>query len=399
LKYKTGIKLIDEVFDGGLPQGTLNILWSEPGILNMPFCFQIIDEHLTNNNKILFFTQTKTSNLILKEVEKYGWNFRDKYNTDLIFIDSYSSLINRESKDKLKIDDPSNIKEFTKILDEQLIKNPDSIVVFESLSSLISDNFNELSTEIEKWKDLFLKYNAIGIFLFTNWNYTDEIQTKIENVADSIIKFKAIEEKVILREYFTIEKCIWNKYEKKGIPFKILEPGGVRIYIPKILVTGDFNAGKSSFVNSASDKAISVDRTGTTVALDHGHTEFDGFSVDLFGTPGQARFDPLLKRLGSEALGVIIMVDSTDPGTFDRTKEMLTKSTTKGLPLVIAANKADLEGAVNPEEIRKKLELSLEIPIVQIHLETDFIPKEKEISKLKKEDVQKVLRLLFEKII
>ena len=73
-------------------------------------------------------------------------------------------------------------------------------------------------------------------------------------------------------------------------------PGGIKIYIPKILVTGPYHAGKTSFVRTASYKSVSVNRKGlegkneTTVALDFGHVKLGGFLVELFGTPGQQRF-------------------------------------------------------------------------------------------------------------
>ena len=75
-------------------------------------------------------------------------------------------------------------------------------------------------------------------------------------------------------------------------------PGGVKIYIPKILVTGPYHAGKTSFIQSASFRSVSVNRENlegnneTTVALDFGHVKLGGFVVELFGTPGQERFDP-----------------------------------------------------------------------------------------------------------
>ena len=81
------------------------------------------------------------------------------------------------------------------------------------------------------------------------------------------------------------------KYKR---PIRKIKPGGFRGYIPKILVTGPFHAGKTTMVHSLSMRAVSVQRMGTTVALDFGHVDYKGFSLDLFGTIGQPRFDPIL---------------------------------------------------------------------------------------------------------
>ena len=174
------------------------------------------------------------------------------------------------------------------------------------------------------------------------------------------------------------------------------------------MVTGPYNAGKSSFVHSASIRPVSVERFGldgkkTTVALDHGNVDYEGFSADLFGTPGQERFDPLLELLGGESIGVIVLLDSTAPETFPRAFEMLEKTRTKGLPAVIVANKANLHGALKPEQIRKKMKLSKDIPIIPVIAESiKAIRKgknKKNICMLKKDDVNKVLDALFKEII
>ena len=169
--------------------------------------------------------------------------------------------------------------------------------------------------------------------------------------------------------------------------------------ISKIIVTGPFNAGKTSFIHSASIKAISVDRLGTTVALDHGHVEYKGFSVDLWGTPGQERFDPILNLLSGESLGVIVVVDSTNPQGFDRAKDMLVITKTSGLPSVIAANKANLKGALKIKDIREKMKLPEEIPIIPVVADDLKQVKNNQPCKLKEEDVSKVLDKLFEVIV
>ncbi len=78
-----------------------------------------------------------------------------------------------------------------------------------------------------------------------------------------------------------------------------------------------------------------------------GHVFHRGFAIDLFGTVGQDRFDPILNMLGSESLGVVLVVDSTNPREFPRAKEMLRKAGVHGIPYVVAANKQDLPSSMN----------------------------------------------------
>jgi len=143
-----------------------------------------------------------------------------------------------------------------------------------------------------------------------------------------------------------------------------LKPGGIRAYIPKILVTGPFDAGKSTFVHALSNRAVSVDRLGTTIALDHGHVDRKGFAADIFGTPGQERFDPIVKLLSGEAMGIFLILDSTNTADFERGKRMLEITESFGLPVVIVANKQDLAEALTPEEIRRELDMPVNVRIM-----------------------------------
>ncbi|MFP4424268.1 MAG: ATPase domain-containing protein [Candidatus Woesearchaeota archaeon] len=396
MKFKTGIPKLDEFLDGGLIPGTATIFWTQPGVSNAPFCYQLINSILSENHNVIYVVQTKRPDTIEQEITDAGWDVKKhKEEGNFKFIDAYSAIVNTESTEKLVVGNPKDIKEFSNVIENHLSQNEKCVVIFDSLSTLVNDSFKDLLTEMKKWKDLFLRHDSCGVFLFTEWPYGEEITTQVRELADSIVELKAIEEKVILREYFTVPKVSWGNPIKRGVPFKVVVPGGIKVYIPKVLVTGDFNAGKSSFVHSASDTAVSVDRIGTTVALDHGHLDYRGFSVDLFGSPGQERFDPLLKMLGNESLGVIVMVDATDPGTFSRALSMLKKSNSEGLPYVVAANKANKEGALPVEEIRQKM--GLDVPIIELHAQGEG--EEGKPCQLKKEDVHKTLDALFDKII
>lgn len=400
---KTGIPKLDVSLGGGLRLGSVTIFWALPGIENAPFAYHIIIDRLSAGDSGIYVVQTKRTDTIETEIKHYGWDITEyKKRGSFCFIDAYSGLIHAPSKEKFVVKDAKDPKSITRILEQILTeKSNHKIVVFDSISTLIDHCGEKSLEELIEWKKLFMKNNATGIFLFTEWPYDAGILNKIRLSADAIIQLNAIEEKVILREYFTVPKVEWDGKEKRGakIPFKIAKPGGIRVYIPKILVTGPYNAGKSSFVHSASTKAVSVERVGTTIALDHGHVDYKGFSVDLFGTPGQERFDPILEYLGGEALGVIVVVDSTDPETFPRAKEMLKKSKSIGLPYVIVANKANLQNALNPNEIREKMSLPKEISIIPVTAKTVPEGKEKIPAVLKLEDVHKVFDILFGMII
>ncbi len=402
--YATSIPRLDEFLDGGLKPSTLTVLWAYPGIENAPFAYQTLMERLESGDSCIYITQSKLGLTVEDEIRHYGWGI-EKYKEagKFFFLDAYSGLINAESEERFSVKNAKDITQITDALKNALdaTGSGHTLVVCDSLSTLIDHCGENCLDELIKWKDIFKEKNATGFFLFTEWPYETKVLNKARLISDAIIQLKAIEEKVILREFFIVSKVSWNGKSKEGVsvPFKISVPGGVKVYIPKILVTGAYNAGKSSFVHSASTKAVSVDRVGTTVALDHGHVDYSGFSVDLFGTPGQERFDPILELLGGESLGVIAVVDSTNEQSFHRVNDMLIRSKSIGLPVVIVANKANLEGALSIDKIREKMHVSDAVPIVPVTAEDLSKVKVNEPAKLKDEDVHAVLDALFSRIV
>ena len=66
---------------------------------------------------------------------------------------------------------------------------------------------------------------------------------------------------------------------------------------------------------------------------------------------------------------------------------------------MVVANKADLDGAMELEEIRKNMDLPKNIPIIPVVAEEIPISKEKLPARLKEEDIHKVFDSLFETII
>jgi len=121
----------------------------------------------------------------------------------------------------------------------------------------------------------------------------------------------------------------------------------------KILVTGAFNAGKTTFIHSISEidpvytdkKMLDVDEL-TTVAMDFGRITVDEeLSLFLFGTPGQERFDFMWDILKEDIIGFILLVDSTlpQPEATEKILKFLTERT--DAPYVVACTKQDQENA------------------------------------------------------
>lgn len=167
----------------------------------------------------------------------------------------------------------------------------------------------------------------------------------------------------------------------------------------KIVIAGPFAAGKTQFINTVSEiKTVKTERRTqsigeksvkdyTTVAMDFGKIRIDDeHELYLFGTPGQSRFDFMWEILGEGALGIIILVDSTNPSTFHEARKIINFFSSRfPVPMVVGANKQDLPNAWPPEDVAAALDISEEegIPVLPV-------------SAIDKESVKKTLLALLE---
>ncbi|HNZ87753.1 MAG TPA: ATP/GTP-binding protein [Methanofastidiosum sp.] len=144
----------------------------------------------------------------------------------------------------------------------------------------------------------------------------------------------------------------------------------------KIIITGPFNSGKTELVKTLSDiKVVETEeklgnekisnKTNTTVVMDFGRTSLNDNIIYLYGTPGQERFDFMWEILSNNMLGFIVMIDSTKRD-FSSAKNILKFFINKAkVPYIIVANKQDLPGALDKENVRKLLDISNDIEIVE----------------------------------
>lgn len=97
----------------------------------------------------------------------------------------------------------------------------------------------------------------------------------------------------------------------------------------KLVFTGSVGAGKTTAITSLSEVPpivtearpsddVASRKSSTTVAMDYGQlTLDDGSKLHLYGTPGQRRFDFMSHILTQGALGLIVLVNNTNPDPFE----------------------------------------------------------------------------------
>lgn len=372
---KTGIQALDEYLKGGIPTGKTLLYFSERGAPGDVFSIQTVYASLTENCVCYYVATNCFPDVVRDSFREYGWDLLP-YQSHFAVVDGYSGLIGVPSEEQFRIDDPGSIDSIDESISRIIeLLSPGDMIVLPSLSSVFDNCRSESTSDaailerVKNWNKMAVLNGGVVMYGFADRDYDRRLVEQIKNgLCNATVVIGSTAGKQLYKDYFKLYSCDWTTPPEWPILYKIIKPGGVRIYIPKILVTGPHGSGKSTFVRTASllssGKAVSVDRFKTTVAMDYAHLTLRGFSVDLFGTPGQSRFDPLVRTLAKDAMGVVMLIDSTSAEGFDRALDIIRMACGKTAPYIVAANKQDLTEAMELDYIRKKMALPASVPVI-----------------------------------
>lgn len=370
--FKLGIRIFDDKLRG-LPERSSALFISSPGIDPAPFAISTLCNVARDQGKAIYVVNNKPPASVRREAELLGFDLgRLEEAGRFVLVDSYSGFSGQPSGERFVVRDPSSIDQVLETVERA---GPDrSFVLLDSMSSFMDMHENGLEDILRLAGSLRRK--ASVMVLFSTWGYDPENVKKAKSEFDAVLSLRPVEEGSMMRQFLFAERIGAEQYEKLAVPIKVLRPGGVRVFFPKVLITGPHRSGKSTMVRAMSTSAVSVDRMGTTVAMDYGYLDYKGFACDLYGTPGQEPFDPILGILAEEAVAVVLVVNASDPRTFERAKTMLLRTKARTMPLLVAANYSDGEQALAPGEIRRLLELPEEVPVIPtVAIEKKGVPE------------------------
>ena len=158
---------------------------------------------------------------------------------------------------------------------------------------------------------------------------------------------------------------------------------------PVIVVMGHVDHGKTSLLDAVrSTNVIEGEAGGITQAIGAYKVKVNDREITFLDTPGPEAFTAMRAR-GAQITDIAILVVAANDGVMPQTVEAINHAKAAGIPIVVAINKIDVEGA-NPDRVKQEL-MEYELVPEEWGGDTIFV----NISAKKKQNIDTLLEMVL----
>ncbi|MGD8191059.1 translation initiation factor IF-2 [Brevibacillus ginsengisoli] len=229
-------------------------------------------------------------------------------------------------------DNRRNNNNFQREPQRPVLEPPSKIVFTESLT------VGELAKKLRKEPaEIIKKLFMLGIMATIN-----------QDLDKDTIELICSEYNVEVEEKIVIDETNFETIEEVDAPEDLQERP------PVVTIMGHVDHGKTTLLDAIrSTNVVAGEAGGITQHIGAYQVEIKGKKISFLDTPGHAAFTTMRAR-GAQITDVTILVVAADDGVMPQTIEAISHAKAANVPIIVAVNKIDKEGA-NIDRIKQEL--------------------------------------------